>query len=163
MTGQDAARRDWAKGALIDAAGYDVAVASIRRDPEVYWRQMSRRLGWIRAPTQIKDVSFAEADFRIRWFADGVLNVSANCLDRRLPHRALMREGAGPVRAASRASLRLLGTVGEPINPAPSARPCENLVDITSNDKAIVCHGGEFLLHPAGVKQVCLQTDLESA
>jgi acetyl-CoA synthetase len=38
--------------------------------------------------TQVKDVSFDAKDFRVRWFADGVLNVSANCLDRHLPHRA---------------------------------------------------------------------------
>jgi len=49
---------------------------------------MAQRLDWISPPTQIKDVSFNKADFRIKWFADGVLNVSANCIDRHLPARA---------------------------------------------------------------------------
>ena len=44
-----------------------------------------------------------------------------------------------------------------------SARPRGNLAGIASNDKAIVCQLGGFLLHPAGVKQACLQTDQESA
>ena len=39
---------------------------------------------WYIAPTVIKDVSFDLKDFRIRWFADGQLNASVNCLDRHL-------------------------------------------------------------------------------
>jgi acetyl-CoA synthetase len=58
------------------------------RDPQGYWGRLGQRLTWTRAPTQIKDVSFDAADFRIRWYADGVLNASVNCLDRHLPTRA---------------------------------------------------------------------------
>jgi len=83
-----AVQREWAQDALVDAAAYEAAVQRARQDPLAYWEQMSRRLSWIKAPAEIKDVSFHEADFRIRWFADGVLNVSVNCLDRHLPHRA---------------------------------------------------------------------------
>jgi acetyl-CoA synthetase len=62
-------------------------VARVEADPEGYWRDIAARLDWIKAPTRIKDVSFAKDDFHIRWYADGVLNVSANCLDRHLPPR----------------------------------------------------------------------------
>ncbi len=79
---------EWAERAHMDAAGYDAAVARVEADPEGFWRDVAGRLDWIKAPTQIKDVSFAKDDFHIRWYADGVLNVSANCLDRHLPHRA---------------------------------------------------------------------------
>ena len=78
----------WARRAHIDAAAYDVAQAAEARDPEAYWRRISERLTWIKPPRTIKDVSFREEDFSIRWYPDGVLNVSANCLDRHLPARA---------------------------------------------------------------------------
>jgi acetyl-CoA synthetase len=78
---------DWAGKAHIDAAGYEAALARVEADPQGYWRDLAARLDWITPPTQIKDVSFAREDFRIRWFADGVLNVSLNCVDRHLPHR----------------------------------------------------------------------------
>jgi acetyl-CoA synthetase len=91
---------DWAGKAHIDAAGYEAAVARVEADPEGYWRDLAGRLDWIKAPTQIKDVSFAKDDFRIHWYADGVLNVSVNCIDRHLPHRkddaALVFEGDDP-------------------------------------------------------------------
>ncbi len=78
----------WAGSAHMDAAGYAAAVAAEAQDADAYWRGVAERLTWIKPPTRIKEVSFHEADFRINWYADGVLNVSANCLDRHLPHRA---------------------------------------------------------------------------
>jgi acetyl-CoA synthetase len=79
---------EWAKRAHINAAGYEAACEEAMRDPQGYWGRLGQRLTWTRAPTQIKDVSFDAADFRIRWYADGVLNASVNCLDRHLPTRA---------------------------------------------------------------------------
>ncbi|PVM84382.1 acetate--CoA ligase [Caulobacter endophyticus] len=91
---------DWAGKAHIDAEGYEAAVARVESDPEGYWRDLAARLDWIKVPTKIKDVSYAKDDFRIRWYEDGVLNVSANCIDRHLPHRkddvALIFEGDEP-------------------------------------------------------------------
>ena len=78
----------WAERAHMDAAGYDAAWARVQADPEGFWSEVAGRLDWIKAPTKIKDVSFNKDDFHIRWFEDGVLNVSANCLDRHLPARA---------------------------------------------------------------------------
>jgi acetyl-CoA synthetase len=89
-----------AREAHIDAAAYEAAVARVEADPEGYWRDIAARLDWIKPPTRIKDVSFDKDDFRINWYADGVLNVSANCIDRHLPHRkddvALVFEGDDP-------------------------------------------------------------------
>ncbi len=90
----------WAREAHVDAAGYEAALARVEADPEGYWRDLAARLDWITPPTRIKDVSFAKDDFRIRWYADGTLNVSVNCLDRHLPQRrdevALIFEGDEP-------------------------------------------------------------------
>src|ERR1700760_4203218 len=70
------------------AAGYDAAVARVENDPDGYWREVGERLDWMTPFTQVKEVSFAAKEFHIRWFADGVLNVSVNCIDRHLPERA---------------------------------------------------------------------------
>ncbi len=78
----------WAKRAHMDAAAYDAAWTRVEADPDGFWRDVAARLDWIKPFSVVKDVSFARDDFHIRWFADGVLNVSANCLDRHLPHRA---------------------------------------------------------------------------
>ncbi|MBB6506323.1 acetyl-CoA synthetase [Sphingomonas endophytica] len=84
----------------IDAARATAAWQRSVEDPDGYWREEARRLDWIEPFTQVKDSSFHEADFRIRWFADGVLNVSANCVDRHLETRgdqsAIIWEGDQP-------------------------------------------------------------------
>ncbi|MEO5772927.1 MAG: acetate--CoA ligase [Sphingomicrobium sp.] len=56
-------------------------------DSDAFWLDQARRLDWTRFPTQAGDWSFNEADFRIRWYADGELNLSVNCLDRHLAQR----------------------------------------------------------------------------
>src|ERR1700744_5625583 len=71
----------------MDAAAYDAAVARVEADPEGYWREVGERLTWSKPFTQVKDVSYDREDFHIRWFADGELNVSVNCIDRHLPQR----------------------------------------------------------------------------
>jgi acetyl-CoA synthetase len=57
------------------------------QDPDGFWLDLARRLDWHRFPTQAGDWSFDQADFRIRWYADGQLNLSVNCLDRQLAAR----------------------------------------------------------------------------
>ena len=78
----------WAKRARMDAAGYDAAVRRVEEDPQGFWTEVASRLDWIKPFTVAKDVSLHREDFHIRWFADGELNASVNCLDRHLPHRA---------------------------------------------------------------------------
>jgi acetyl-CoA synthetase len=56
-------------------------------DTKAFWLDQARRLDWARFPTQAGDWSFDEADFAIRWYADGELNLSVNCLDRHLAER----------------------------------------------------------------------------
>jgi acetyl-CoA synthetase len=52
------------------------------------WERVGRRLYWYKHFTELKDVSFRREDFHIRWYHDGELNASVNCLDRHLPHHA---------------------------------------------------------------------------
>ncbi len=53
-------------------------------DPEGFWGEVGHRLDWIRPFSRVKNVSYQPDDLRIRWYEDGVLNASANCLDRHL-------------------------------------------------------------------------------
>jgi acetyl-CoA synthetase len=69
-------------------------------DPDGFWLDLARRLDWVRFPTRAGDCSFDQADFRIKWYEDGQLNLSVNCLDRQLAARgdktALIFEGDEP-------------------------------------------------------------------
>ncbi|WGM30352.1 acetate--CoA ligase [Brevundimonas sp. NIBR11] len=91
---------DWADRAHMDAAGYEAARRAARETPDAFWAEQAKRLDWTTPPTVIKDVSFDKDDFRIRWFADGVLNVAYNCIDRHLAERAgqtaILFEGDDP-------------------------------------------------------------------
>ncbi|MES2338806.1 MAG: acetate--CoA ligase [Pseudomonadota bacterium] len=78
---------DWARHARIDAAGYIDMYARSLADPTGFWLEQARTLDWIVPPTVADESSFDEADFGVRWFADGRLNVAANCLDRHLASR----------------------------------------------------------------------------
>ncbi len=78
----------WADHASVDAAAYDAMYAASIADPKGFWLDQARRLDWIAAPTVAGDWAFDEDNFHIRWFADGTLNASANCIDRHLATRA---------------------------------------------------------------------------
>jgi acetyl-CoA synthetase len=78
---------DWAKRAWVNARQYDEAYKLSTADPEAFWAEQGKRLDWIKPYTKVKDVDFT-GEVRIRWYYDGTLNVSANCIDRHLPKRA---------------------------------------------------------------------------
>ncbi|MFM2300569.1 MAG: acetate--CoA ligase, partial [Pseudomonadota bacterium] len=75
---------EWANRAYVNAERYQQLYARSLAEPEAFWREETARLDWIKPWTKLSKCSFDEADFGIEWFADGTLNVSANCLDRHL-------------------------------------------------------------------------------
>ncbi len=89
----------WAKSAWVDKAAYQRMYAQSLADPTAFWREQAKRIDWIKPFTTVKDSSFT-GDVHIRWFADGALNASANCIDRHLPKRAnqtaILWEGDDP-------------------------------------------------------------------
>ncbi|HMP55653.1 MAG TPA: acetate--CoA ligase [Novosphingobium sp.] len=91
---------EWAARAHVDKAGYAERYRRSLAEPEAFWREETARLDWIRPWTQLSRCSYDEADFGIEWFADGTLNVSANCLDRHLANHgddiAIIWEGDDP-------------------------------------------------------------------
>ena len=91
---------EWAKRAFVDDAKYqDLYKASIA-DPASFWGEQGKRIDWIKPYTKIKNVSYDAKDLHIRWYEDGGLNVSANCIDRHLAKRgdqtAIIWEGDDP-------------------------------------------------------------------
>ena len=78
---------DFAAAAAIKRADYERLYAESVQDPDAFWGKVAERLDWDRKPTQVRDVSYDLKDFRIRWYADGELNASVNCLDRHLAAR----------------------------------------------------------------------------
>ncbi len=78
---------DFAERARIGRKELEALHAAFAADPNRFWLDQAARLDWFREPTQAGDWSFNEADFGIRWYADGELNVSVNCLDRHLAER----------------------------------------------------------------------------
>ena len=79
---------------------YDAMYARSVSDPDGFWADQAKRLDWVKFPTKIKNTSFAYPDISIKWYEDGVLNVSYNCLDRHLATRgdqtAIIWEGDIP-------------------------------------------------------------------
>src|SRR6201996_6520126 len=74
----------WKEHTLIDRAKYDAMYAESVTDPEAFWREQAHRLDWMVPFTKVKNVSWDPDKLHIKWFEDGVLNVSTNCIDRHL-------------------------------------------------------------------------------
>ncbi len=74
--------------ANVNAEQYDAMYAASIADPDAFWGEQGRRLDWIKPFTKVKNTSFDYHNVSIKWFEDGKLNVSANCVDRHLEKRA---------------------------------------------------------------------------
>ncbi|OAN76629.1 acetate--CoA ligase [Jannaschia sp. EhC01] len=98
--------------AHIDAAKYDEMYAASMADPDAFWGEHGKRLDWIKPYTKVKNTSFAHDDVHVKWFEDGTLNVSANCIDRHLAergdHTAIIFEPDDPKDEAQHISYNLL-------------------------------------------------------
>ena len=78
---------DMAANAHADKAKYDAMYAASINDPDAFWAEHGKRVDWIKPFSTVKNVSFAPGNVDIKWFEDGTLNVSANCIDRHLAAR----------------------------------------------------------------------------
>ncbi|MBN9290665.1 MAG: acetate--CoA ligase [Hyphomicrobium denitrificans] len=91
---------EWAERAYINADQYRELYERSVSDPEGFWSDAGKRLEWIKPYSRAKNTSFQPGNVDIRWFEDGTLNVSANCIDRHLATRgdqvAIIWEGDNP-------------------------------------------------------------------
>ncbi|MEO0503227.1 MAG: acetate--CoA ligase [Pseudomonadota bacterium] len=88
----------------MNAARYDEMYAASIADPDGFWAEHGKRVDWIKPFSTVRDVSYAFGDVSIKWYADGTLNVAANCIDRHLETRgdqtAIIWEPDDPADAA---------------------------------------------------------------
>jgi len=91
---------EFKKNAWIDKDKYNEMYAASVADPDAFWAEEGKRLDWITPYTKVKNTTFEHPDVSIKWFEDGTLNVSANCIDRHLAKRgdqvAIIWEGDDP-------------------------------------------------------------------
>jgi len=94
----------FAASAHADKASYEGMYAASIADPESFWDAQGKRLDWITPYSKVKDTTFEHSGVSIKWYEDGVLNVSANCIDRHLATRgnqtAIIWEGDNPEESA---------------------------------------------------------------
>ncbi|MEP2921608.1 MAG: acetate--CoA ligase [Sulfitobacter sp.] len=99
-----------AANAHVTAEKYDSMYATSISDPDAFWAEQATRVDWIKPFTQVSDVDFTLGAVKINWFADGQLNVSANCIDRHLETRgdqtAIIWEPDNPDEGAQHISYR---------------------------------------------------------
>ncbi|BDN91419.1 acetate--CoA ligase [Aeromonas caviae] len=87
-------------GALLDNEGYEAMYQASVQDPDAFWGEQGKILDWMTPYTRVKNTSYDPGHVSIKWYEDGLLNVSANCLDRHLSERgdkvAIIWEGDNP-------------------------------------------------------------------
>jgi len=76
--------KKWSNNAYVDKNGYEKKYKLSIKDNDGFWRKEGKRINWIKPYTKIKDVKYSKTDVKIRWYYDGTLNASANCIDRHL-------------------------------------------------------------------------------
>ncbi|SFK52079.1 acetate--CoA ligase [Falsiroseomonas stagni] len=97
-----AVKPEIAARAHVDAATYKAMYEAASASPDAFWAGESKRVAWMKPPSIIKNVDFGGTSGKvsIKWFEDGVLNVTESCLDRHLATRgdqvAIIWEGDDP-------------------------------------------------------------------
>ena len=91
---------EWSARAYADDAKYKEMYKRSIDDPAGFWGEHGKRLDWIKPYTKVKNTTYGPPDVSIKWYEDGTLNVSANCIDRHLAKRgdqvAIIWEGDDP-------------------------------------------------------------------
>ena len=87
QTGVYPASAEFVAKAHVDANAYDEMYAASIQNPEAFWAEHGKRIDWIRPYTKVKNTTFDYGKVDIKWFEDGTLNVSANCIDRHVAAR----------------------------------------------------------------------------
>ena len=77
-------KSDWVKKALVNKKQYEKKYNQSIKQNDEFWKKEGKRITWIKPYKKIKDVKYSKDEVRIKWFEDGTLNASANCIDRHL-------------------------------------------------------------------------------
>ena len=75
---------EWIKSSLANKSKYQQKYSQSIKSNDEFWRKEGRRITWIKPYKKIKDIKYSTKEVKIKWFEDGTLNASANCIDRHL-------------------------------------------------------------------------------
>ena len=79
--------KEWKEHAFINKAAYEKLYEKSLDKPDKFWGKEGQRIDWIKPYTKVKNATFEYPNVSIKWYEDGTLNVSANCIDRHLKKR----------------------------------------------------------------------------
>jgi|TARA_B100001964_G_scaffold4919_3_gene5270 acetyl-CoA synthetase len=95
----------WAQKAFADNDKYLAMYQQSLDDPDGFWGEQGKRIDWFKPYTKVKNTTYGPGDVSIKWYEDGTLNASYNCLDRHLDTRrdqtAIIWEGDDPADSKS--------------------------------------------------------------
>ena len=75
---------EWIKSSLANKAQYQKKYNESIKNNNTFWKKEGKRITWIKPYKKIKDVKYGKSEVKIKWYEDGTLNASANCIDRHL-------------------------------------------------------------------------------
>lgn len=111
-------QRAWKEGALIDNDTYLKWYADSIKNPDRFWGKHGKRIDWFKPFSKVKNTSF-DGKVSIKWFEDGLTNVSYNCIDRHLKKRG-----------------NQIAIIWEGDNPYDDKKGCPRITEITVRDLA---------------------------
>ena len=85
-------RKDWISKATVNKSQYEKKYKISLSDNDGFWKKEGKRINWIKPYTKIKDVKYSKSEVKIKWFYDGTLNASVNCIDRHLKKKSCQKK-----------------------------------------------------------------------
>ena len=77
----------WLKKALVNKKKYEKNYNNSIKNNDAFWKKEGKRITWIKPYKKIKDVKYSKSEVQIKWYEDGTLNASENCIDRHLKNK----------------------------------------------------------------------------
>ena len=80
-------KADWLKKALVNKKKYEKNYNNSIKNNDAFWKKEGKRITWIKPYNKIKNVKYSKSEVQIKWYEDGTLNASENCIDRHLKNK----------------------------------------------------------------------------
>ena len=80
-------KTDWLKRALVNKKKYEKNYNNSIKNNDAFWKKEGKRITWIKPYKKIKDIKYSKSEVQIKWYEDGTLNASENCIDRHLKNK----------------------------------------------------------------------------
>ena len=93
-------KKEWLENAKVNEEKYSSMYDNSLQNNDEFWADQAQRVDWVKKFTKIKNIKYSKNDVSIKWFEDGNLNVSYNCIDRHAKNNpdkvAIIWEGDDP-------------------------------------------------------------------